>query len=62
MMILFFWVWDLTLKVETICFSETLSSIDDPTRRLNPEEQHHHLRDYWFTDSAGWEVNLINLD
>jgi hypothetical protein len=48
--------------METICFSETLSSIDDLTRRLNPEVQHHHLRDYWFTDSAGWEVNLVNLD
>jgi hypothetical protein len=29
-----------TLKMETVCFSETLSSTDESTRRQNPE--HHH--------------------
>jgi hypothetical protein len=37
------------------CFSETLASTDEPTRRQNAEEQHHNLRENWFTDSARWE-------
>jgi hypothetical protein len=53
---LFFWVLDLALKKVTVCFSETLASTDEPTRRQNPEEQHHNLRENWFTDSARWEV------
>jgi hypothetical protein len=28
------------LKMETVCFSETLASTDESTRRLNPEEHH----------------------
>jgi hypothetical protein len=31
-----------TLKMETVCFSETLASADESTRRQNPEEQHYH--------------------
>jgi hypothetical protein len=28
--------------METVCFSETLASTDESTRRQNPEEYHHH--------------------
>jgi hypothetical protein len=28
--------------METICFSGTLTSTDESTRRQNPEDQHHH--------------------
>jgi hypothetical protein len=28
------------LKMETVCFSETLTSADEATRRQNPEEHH----------------------
>jgi hypothetical protein len=28
---------------DTVCFSETLASTDESTRRQNPEEHHHHL-------------------
>jgi hypothetical protein len=56
MMMLFFWVLALDLEVEKVRFSETLSSTDERTRRQNPEEQHHNLREYQFTASAGWEV------
>jgi hypothetical protein len=30
------------LKMETVCFSETLASNYDSTRRQNPEPRHHH--------------------
>jgi hypothetical protein len=30
------------LKMETVCFSETLVSIYESTRRNNPEQQHRH--------------------
>jgi hypothetical protein len=30
-----------TLKMDTSCFSETLASTDEFTRRLNPEKKHH---------------------
>jgi hypothetical protein len=30
------------LKMETICFSETVASTDESTRRQNPEDHHHH--------------------
>jgi hypothetical protein len=30
------------LKMETVCFSETLASTDESTRRQNTEEQYHH--------------------
>jgi hypothetical protein len=33
------WRW---LNMETVCFSETLLSTDESTRRQNPEEQHRH--------------------
>jgi hypothetical protein len=26
----------------TVCFSETLATADESTRRQNPKEQHHH--------------------
>jgi hypothetical protein len=29
-------------KMATVCFSETLASTDESTRRQNPEEQHQH--------------------
>jgi hypothetical protein len=32
------------LKMETVCFSETLASIDEYTRRQNQEQQHHPHR------------------
>jgi hypothetical protein len=36
----------LAMKMETVCFSETLVSIDESTQRQNPEEHHHpHRRD-----------------
>jgi hypothetical protein len=31
------------LKMETVCFSETLASTNESTRRQNPEEEHYHL-------------------
>jgi hypothetical protein len=44
-MTLFFWVFapcmPEALKMVTVCFSETLASTDESTRRQNPEEQHH---------------------
>jgi hypothetical protein len=40
-MMMFFWV--LALKMETVCFSETLASIDEPTQRKNPEHHHQYL-------------------
>jgi hypothetical protein len=33
----------LALKMEAVCFSETLVSTYKSTRRYNPEEQHRHL-------------------
>jgi hypothetical protein len=30
--------------METVCFSETLASTDESTRRQNPEEEHYHPR------------------
>jgi hypothetical protein len=30
------------LKMDTVCFSETLASTEESTRRRNPEEQNHH--------------------
>jgi hypothetical protein len=30
------------LMVERICFSETLASTDESTRRQNPDHHHHH--------------------
>jgi hypothetical protein len=30
------------LKMETVCFSETLASTDESTQHQNPEEHHHH--------------------
>jgi hypothetical protein len=43
-MMLFFWVLSLSsgLNMETVCFSETLASTDESTRRQNPQEHHHH--------------------
>jgi hypothetical protein len=35
---------DIGLKMETLCFSETLSPTDESTRRQNPEEQHNPHR------------------
>jgi hypothetical protein len=35
------------LKMETVCFSETLVSTYKSTRRYNPEEQHRHLHRRW---------------
>jgi hypothetical protein len=32
------------MKMETVCFSETLVSTYESTRRHNPEQQHHHCR------------------
>jgi hypothetical protein len=32
------------LKMETVCFSETLASTDESIRRQNPEEHHHPHR------------------
>jgi hypothetical protein len=31
--------------METVCFSETLASTDESTRRHNPEEHHPHRRE-----------------
>jgi hypothetical protein len=31
-----------TLKMETVCISEMLTSTNESTQRQNPEEQHHH--------------------
>jgi hypothetical protein len=31
--------------METVCFSETLASIDESTRRINPEHHHPHRRE-----------------
>jgi hypothetical protein len=31
------------LKMETVCFSETLMSIYESTRRHDPEKEHRHL-------------------
>jgi hypothetical protein len=43
---MFFWVLALVdssaLKMETVCFSETLASTDESTRLQNPEDHHHH--------------------
>jgi hypothetical protein len=34
------------MKMETVCFSETLASTDESTRRQSPEEHHHlHCRE-----------------
>jgi hypothetical protein len=30
------------LKMETVCFSETLASTNESTRRQDPEDHHHH--------------------
>jgi hypothetical protein len=30
------------LKMETVCFSETLAPTDESRRRQNPEQDHHH--------------------
>jgi hypothetical protein len=32
----------VALKMETVCFYETLASIDESTQCQNPEEQQHH--------------------
>jgi hypothetical protein len=51
MMILLFWVVTpcrlVGLKMETVCFSETLASTDESTRRQNPE-QHRHYGDPYY--------------
>jgi hypothetical protein len=40
---LFFWILASSgLAMETVCFSETLTTADECTRRQIPEEQHHH--------------------
>jgi hypothetical protein len=52
-MLLFLWVLapcrlvgrSSALKMETVCFSETLASTDESTRLKNPEEHHHSLCD-----------------
>jgi hypothetical protein len=31
------------LKMETLCFSETLASTNESTRRQNPEQHHHQI-------------------
>jgi hypothetical protein len=31
----------IALMMETVCFFETLASIDESTRNQNPEEQHN---------------------
>jgi hypothetical protein len=55
-MIMFFWVLSpcrlvsrsqrfgetYCLHLQSLCFSETLASTDESTRRQNPEEHHHH--------------------
>jgi hypothetical protein len=35
-----FWRCVYALKIDTVCFSETLASTYKSTRRHNPEEQH----------------------
>jgi hypothetical protein len=37
----------LALKMETVCFPETLASINESTWRLNPEEHHHYSVPVW---------------
>jgi hypothetical protein len=37
-----FWILAEALRMEKVCFSETLASTDESTRRYKPEEQHHH--------------------
>jgi hypothetical protein len=39
----FDWVWAKAVKMETVCFSETLASTNESTRRQNPKEQHRHV-------------------
>jgi hypothetical protein len=34
--------WILVLKVETACFSETVASTYETTRRQNPRQRQHH--------------------
>jgi hypothetical protein len=49
-MMMFFWALSSGLKSpedEKLCFSETLTSNDESTRRQNPEEHHYH---YWYID------------
>jgi hypothetical protein len=41
MLLFFFWFLALALKMETVCFPETLASTYESTRRRNPEEHHH---------------------
>jgi hypothetical protein len=43
----FFWILVPTrlaeaLKIEIVCFSETLTNIGKSAQRQNPEEQRHH--------------------
>jgi hypothetical protein len=42
-MMMFFWVWDATLEMEIVRFSETLASISQSTRRQNPKEHHYYI-------------------
>jgi hypothetical protein len=42
MTMIFFTTEDVALKMEIVCFSETLVSAYESTQRQNPEEQHRH--------------------
>jgi hypothetical protein len=57
------------LKMETVCFSETLATTDESTRRQNPEEHHHphrreNLKSHMLqTSLQGKQVVLVcNID
>jgi hypothetical protein len=54
MMMIFLWDLAVDLRMETVCFSETLASADKPTRHQNAEER-DQVREYRFTDSFVWE-------
>jgi hypothetical protein len=34
---------ETALKMETVCFSETLASTDESTRHQNSEDHHHNI-------------------